>query len=203
MDWALTLTRCGVKPATAARWVPVFDAAALPERFSLGAREMDDWLGQVLHESAMLERIEEGLSYSAQRLMAVWPRRFPTLDVAQAYERNPEALANFVYGGRMGNTQPGDGWRFRGRGLIQVTGRDNYAMLAVRMGLPLLADPDMLLQPRVALDAAIIWWERSVPDAFIGDPLKVRKAVNGGTVGLEDTIRLTGLADGDGDGALS
>lgn len=205
IDWPHILIAAGVKPATAANWRDAFARIVTPDRFSLGAKEMDDWLGQVLHESAMLERVEEGLRYSAQRLMAVWPKRFPTLTEAQKFAGQPEALANYVYGGRLGNTQPGDGYRYRGRGLIQVTGRENYAALGARMGLPLVDNPDLLLQPETALQSAIVWWEGHVPDAFVNDPVRVRKAVNGGTVGLDETKRLTAAvdaADGKTDGAL-
>lgn len=205
IDWTRILAAAGVKPATAANWRDAFARIVTPDRFSLGAKEMDDWLGQILHESAMLERVEERLSYSAQRLMAVWPKRFPTLTEAQKFAGQPEALANYVYGGRLGNTQPGDGWKYRGRGLIQVTGRANYAAVGRVMGLPLEDNPDLLLVPENALRSAIVWWERNVPDAFVNDPVKVRKAVNGGTVGLDDTSRLAtkvDAADGQKDGAL-
>ena len=120
--WAEILRACGVRSATASRWAPVFAAEIRSGAFSAGDAELDDFLAQILHESAMLERLEEGLSYSAERLCAVWPGRFPTIAAAQPYARNPDALANKAYGGRLGNTQPGDGWRFRSRGLMQVTG---------------------------------------------------------------------------------
>jgi len=205
MNWLATLTRCSIKPSTAARWAPVFDKHCQPERFSLGAKEVDDFLGNVLHESGMLERLEEGLSYSAERLMIVWPKRFPTLAAATPYARNPEKLANHVYGGRLGNVLPDDGWVCRGSGLVQVTGLANMQRLAPALGF---SDPRALAQalrtdPEVALRASIMWWEKSVPDAFMGDAEKVRHAVNGGTLGLDDTKRLTARADGDGDGAVS
>lgn len=205
INWSTILATAGVKPATVAKWLEAFSSTVTPDRFSLGAKEMDDWLSQVLHESAMLERVEEALGYSAQRLMTVWPKRFPTLADAQKFAYKPEALGNYVYGGRLGNTQPGDGWKYRGRGLIQVTGRANYAAVGRVMGLPLEDNPDLLLVPENALRSAIVWWERNVPDAFVNDPVKVRKAVNGGTVGLDDTSRLAtkvDAADGQKDGAL-
>ena len=202
MDWLTTLKSCGVSSGIAASWTPIFQAHCRPERFSLGRAEMDDWLGQVLHESAMLTRLVENLSYSAHRMMTVWPKRFPTLVSAQPLAFNPEALANSVYAGRMGNTRPGDGWLYKGRGLVMVTGRDNYTALGRVMGLPLDTQPELLEVPEHALLAAIVWWEQHVPDAFINDPVKVRRAVNGGTVGLDETTRLAKLADGNGDGAL-
>lgn len=88
------------------------------------------FLAQLGHESSGLTVDEENLDYSAARLMAVWPSRFPTLAAAQPYAHNPRALANKVYGGRLGNIGPDDGWKYRGRGYIQLTGRDAIARSA-------------------------------------------------------------------------
>jgi putative chitinase len=195
MNWTTILTALGVHPATAARWAPVFLRICTPERFSLGRDEIDEFLGQIVHESAKLERLTENLSYSATRLMAVWPRRFPTLTDANMYAHNPEALANRVYGDRLGNCRPGDGWKYRGRGLIQVTGRANYSALGRLMGLPLEDRPELLEDADNALLASIVWWERNVPDAFLIDPVKTRRAVNGGTLGAEETAALARRAD--------
>ena len=196
IDWLSTLQRCGVRAPTAARWAPVFAAVVKPDTFSMGAGEIDDFLGQVLHESAKLERIEEGLNYSADRLMVVWPARFPSAADANLYARNPEALANKVYGGRLGNTQPGDGYKYRGRGLIQVTGRDNYRAVGKAIGVDLEAHPDLLSDPEFALSASVAWWEGAVPDSVMGDITKVTKRVNGGTHGLSDRAQLTDKARG-------
>lgn len=193
-DWNQILIACQVKPQTAARWAEVFAAEIQPGTFSAGDSEIDDFLGQILHESGMLERLEEGLNYSAERLMAVWPKRFPTMGDAQPYARSPEALANRVYGGRLGNTEPGDGWRYRGRGLVQITGRDNYRATGQALGIDLEADPDQLADPAIALRASIAWWERNLPDSVIGDIAAVTRRVNGGTVGLEHRADLTDRA---------
>lgn len=193
-QWNQILVQCQVKPLTAAKWSAVFAAEIQPGTFSAGDSEIDDFLGQVLHESGKLEILVENLNYSAPRLMQVWPKRFPTLSAAQAFAFKPEALANSVYGGRLGNTQPGDGWRFRGRGLLQVTGRDNYVTLGKTLGIDLVGNPDMLAQPAIALRASIAWWEKNVPDAVMGDIVRVTKRVNGGTVGLDDRIAMTNAA---------
>jgi len=193
--WAEILIACGVKPATAVRWAGVFAVEVGPGTFSAGDSELDDFLGQVLHESGMLERLEEGLSYStAQRLCDVWPKRFPTVADAAPYVRNPEGLANRVYAGRMGNVDAGDGWKFRGRGLVQVTGRDNYAAVGQALGMDLVRDPDQLLRPAVALRASVAWWERRIPDSAMGDVVRVTKLVNGGTAGLDDRAKLSSRA---------
>jgi putative chitinase len=195
-QWTEVLTRCGVKRATAARWAPVFSSVITDDSFSAGASELGDFLGQVLHESGMLERVEEGLTYtSASRLCAVWPRRFPTPADAAPYVRNPEGLANHVYSGRMGNMQHGDGYRFRGRGLLQVTGRDNYTAVGRAIGMDLTGNPDLLAQPEFALRASVAWWEGNLPDSIMDNIVKVTRRVNGGTVGIEHRAEVTQAAD--------
>lgn len=192
MDWLTILIRTGVRPDVAPRWAPVFAAEIKPDTFSLGLAEVDDFLGQILHESAMLTRIEENLNYtSAARICAVWPSRFKTTDDAEQFVRNPVGLANRVYGFRMGNEEPGDGWRYRGRGLLQVTGRDNYRALGRVLGMPLEKDPDLLLRPELALRASVAWWEGNIPDGVVGDIQRVTRRVNGGTHGIEHRAELT------------
>jgi putative chitinase len=190
-EWNDVLIQCQVKPTTAAIWSEIFAAAIGKDTFSAGDSEMDDFLGQVLHESAMLERLEENLNYSAERLTQVWPNRFPTVHDAQPYARNPEALANNVYYKRLGNDERGDGWKFRGRGLIQVTGKSNYAAVARLTGIDCLNNPALLAEPLPALMSAIAWWEGNVPDEVMGNITKVTKRVNGGTIGLAHRQSLT------------
>lgn len=192
--WLEILIQCDVRAITASKWAPIFAEVVGDSTFSGGDLEVDDFIGQVLHESGHLERLEEGLSYSAERLMAVWPKRFPTLESATPFARNPAALANKVYGGRMGNTEAGDGFKFRGRGLLQVTGRYNYDTVGAAMGLDLIANPDMLAHPETALRSAIAWWEGGIPDSALGNIVKVTKLVNGGTTGLDDRQKLTDAA---------
>ncbi len=195
--WAEILRACGVRSATAARWAPVFAAEIQSGTFSAGDAELDEFLGQVLHECGMLERLEENLSYSsAERIRAVWPRRFPAVSDAAQFTRNARALANKVYGGRMGNTGPDDGWKYRGRGCIMVTGADNYRAVGRALGIDLLAKPDLLASPAVALRAAVAWWEGRIPDLITADDSIVAetKIVNGGTVGLPDRQKITALA---------
>lgn len=193
-EWCRILIACHVKPAVAAKWADVFADVVKPGTFSQGDAELDDFLGQVLHESEGLERLTENLNYSAERLTVVWPGRFPTKAEARPYAKNPEALANRVYGGRMGNTEPGDGWRYRGRGPIQLTGKDNYARVGDLMGQDLVSLPELMEQPRYALEACIAWWEDKIPDSMLGDPEKITRRVNGGLIGLADRQQLAGLA---------
>jgi len=193
-EWYAILVGCQVKPAVATAWAGVFADVVKAGTFSKGDDELDDFLGQVIHESAGLTRFVEGLNYSAERLCEVWPGRFPTLAAARAYAHNPEALANRVYAGRMGNTAPGDGWKYRGRGPIQLTGRDNYIIVGDLVGQDLVVMPELMEQPHYALEATIAWWEDRLPDSIIGDPEKVTRRVNGGLIGLADRTHLTELA---------
>ena len=192
-QWNDILISLDVKPITAAKWSTVFAEVIDADTFSLGDAELDDFLGQVLHESAHLERLEEGLYYKTPgRLMAIWPSRFKSLDDERPYLRNPEALANRVYGNRMGNNMLGDGWRNRGSGLIQITGAQNLMAVQAATGIPVYDNPDLLRRPTgEALRVCIAWWEGHIPDAIMGNVTKVSKAVNGGTVGLSDRIALT------------
>lgn len=194
-EWYALLMRLGVRANTAANWAPIFASTIKPDTFSMGAAELDDFLGQILHESGRLERVVENLNYSPERLMAVWPARFPTHAGAQLYARNPAKLAEKVYGGRLGNDEPGDGARYIGRGLLQVTGKDNYRAVGKVLGLDLVRFPDLLADPRTALLASIAWWEARIPDGAMGDVKRVTKLVNGGTHGLDDRVALTNRAD--------
>lgn len=119
------------------------------------------FLAQVAHESGQLRNLVENLSYSADALVRTWPSRF-TAQTAATYARQPEKIANKAYGGRMGNgpEASGDGWRFRGRGLLQVTGRSNYREAGAGLGLPLEDEPDLLEQAEHAAQSAAWWWAK-------------------------------------------
>ena len=154
------------------------------------------FLAQVGHESAQLNRVEENLKYSAQALRKVFPKYFPTQQEAVMYAYHPEQIANRVYANRMGNggEESGDGWKFRGRGLIQITGRDNYVAMSSLMGKDLTVWPDALLMPLDACRSAALWWKtnglNSLADKLVSDERKtfetITKRVNGGLNGLED-----------------
>lgn len=148
------------------------------------------FIAQLAHESGGFRRLEEDLNYSAARLTAVWPKRFPTVADAARYAHNPEKLANFVYGGRsdLGNTAPGDGWTYRGRGYIQTTGRDNYSRAGVSIGQNLLLFPELLTRPPHAMRAAINYWnDRGLSHHADADDIEhITKKINGGLNGLAD-----------------
>lgn len=145
------------------------------------------WFAQFGHESRNFTRYEENLNYSAKRLCEVWPTRFPTLDSAAPYAGNPIDLANKVYGGRMGNKAPGDGWRYRGRG-PQITGRENYRLAERGTGLPLIANPDLASLPENFTHLACDYWDRQSCNRMADrDDLEgITQAVNGGRIGLAE-----------------
>lgn len=146
------------------------------------------FIGQCMHESGGFKFLRENLNYSAKALMATWPSRFPDADIAEKYARQPEMIANKVYGGRMGNTEDGDGAKFIGRGLIQLTGKDNYTAFGEAIGEDLVANPQLVEQPRyAALSAGWFWNKRglnALADAM--DIETLTKRINGGSIGIDD-----------------
>ena len=150
------------------------------------------FIGQCQHESANFTKLEEGLNYSATRLMDVWPSRFPSLDVANQYANNPEKLANKVYGGRadLGNTEDGDGFKFHGRGIFQLTGRSNYTVCGDAIGQPLTEHPELLLEPQWACMSAGWFYNKKGLNSLADDESweTMTKRINGGLVGLDDRI---------------
>jgi putative chitinase len=148
------------------------------------------FLGQTMHESGGYKFLRENLNYSAKALMATWPSRFPDMDMAEKYERQPEKIANKVYSGRMGNTEDGDGAKYIGRGLIQLTGKDNYMAFGEAIGEDLVSKPQLVEQPRyAALSAGWFWNKRglnALADAMDVTTMTVR--INGGRIGIDDRI---------------
>lgn len=148
-------------------------------------RRIMHFLAQMMAESSLDPTVTENLSYTAERLMQVWPRRFPTLASAQPYARNPERLANNVYANRMGNGTPasGDGWRFRGRGLIQLTGRANYRTFGNLIGVDLEGNPDLASTPEHSFMVAGAYWQRGNLNSFADadDVTALTREINGAT----------------------
>jgi putative chitinase len=144
-------------------------------------------MAQISHECGAGHDVVENLNYTAGRMMQVWPSRFPTMAMAAPYAGNPRALANKVYNGRMGNA-PGsdDGWKFRGRGAAQTTGREGYARLAKATGLDLVNHPDLVNDPARFLECGVADFVLCgcLPFARADDVLNVTRRLNGGTVGL-------------------
>lgn len=184
-------------------WVRPLNQAM--QRYAIDAdiKRVAAFLAQIAVESGELNRLEENLNYSPQRLVEVWPTRFPDVESARPFGRNPEKLANKVYADRLGNGnfESGDGFRYRGRGIMQITGRHNYEQAARAMDLPELIEmPDYLLEPRYAARSAASYWDahslNDIADKLTGKNLKsvvtkITKAINGGTHGLDRRIKFT------------
>jgi len=205
-QWQHILQQCGVKPSTAQLWGAVFADVVKADTFSRDEDDLADFLPNILHESMMLERMEESLNYAADRLVAVFGAHRITPAQAQRYGRIPgrqaadqRAIANIVYGGEwgrknLGNIMLDDGWIYRGRSPIQITGRANYERVGDLVGQNLVGIPDLLSQPRFALEACIAWWEDRIPDSMLGETTSIRERVNGGRNGLAEVRELTAKA---------
>lgn len=191
-DWLRYLMECGVRAVTAARWAEAFAHEVQPDRFSAGMADLVPFVATFLHETAMLEQLVENMNYSSQRIREVWPTRFPTLQAASEYAHSPERLANKVYGGRMGNTEAGDGWSFRGRA-AGITGRRNYAWLGDKWGQDLLVMPHMLEEPIFALAGSRFMWEGQIPDRDLSDQVQCRRDYNGALIGMEHCAQLQAI----------
>ena len=154
------------------------------------------FLAQCGHESAGFKAVQENLNYSAKGLLGIFKKYFPTQTLAEQYERNPQKIASKVYGGRMGNgpESTGEGFKFRGRGYIQLTGKQNYTNFAKFIGEDTVANPDLVATKYPLASAAFFFdsnklWsicDKGADDATV---TAVTKRVNGGTIGLPDRIK--------------
>jgi len=155
-------------------------------------QQIAHFMAQCAHESGNFTITQENLNYSADGLMKVFSKYFPNLNKAKQYARRPEAIANLVYANRMGNGSEasGDGWKFRGRGYIQVTGKNNYfdCSKALFNNDQLLVNPDILKEREYALSSACWFWRKNKLNdkANMDDILGITKTINGGTNGLDE-----------------
>ena len=202
-DWKRILIKCGVADATADKWKQAFADEVTAAKFSKGESELDDFLGQILHECGMLEHMQEDLHYSAKRIRQLAASSKPGSRWAAAGLRadelakgGPEAIANFLYSGRYGNgdEKSGDGWRFRGRCPIGLTFKDNYVWVGNLIGQDLDVMPELIEQPHFALQATIAYWEGKIPDSILGDVKKITLRINGGDFGLQERATLVDCA---------
>lgn len=150
------------------------------------------FLAQIAHESGGFNAVVENLNYSAKGLMTTFKKYFPTEELAKQYERKPEKIANRVYANRMKNgpESSGDGWKFRGRGLIQLTGRDNYTRFSNDLGISLDETVAYLETPEGAVSSAGWFWDNNSLNAYCDrdDFVGLTKRINGGTIGLADRV---------------
>jgi putative chitinase len=206
------IVAAGVKQATAERWADAVANAC--SEFGIDTpQRIAGFLSQCAHESGGFERLQENLNYSADGMAGIWPARFavqepdpkrpgktkPKKDAngknipnkfALALHRKPEMIANVVYAGRMGNgpTESGEGWLYRGRGLKQLTGKDNHRACSAGLGVDLVSNPDMLLEPVYAARSAAWFWNTNKCNAF-ADTENIEgltKKINGGLIGIDD-----------------
>jgi putative chitinase len=151
------------------------------------------FIGQCGHECANFKVLEENLNYRAETLMKLWKSRFPTIEVANEYARNPKKIANKVYASRMGNRDEasGDGYRFRGRGCIQLTGHANYFHAGQSCGVDFVMEPELVATPKYAAMTAGWFWNTHKLNQFADrqDFTLMTKKINGGTIGLDDRIK--------------
>jgi putative chitinase len=199
------IVAAGVKQATAEKWVEAVAAAC--QEFNINTpQRIAGFLSQCAHESGGFERLQENLNYSADGMAGIWPKRFAVMGpdgkpvkkdgknqpnkFALALHRKPEMIANVVYSGRMGNgpTESGEGWLYRGRGLKQLTGKDNHRACSAGLGVDLVANPDLLLEPVYAARSAAWFWATNKCNNFAdsGDIEGLTKRINGGLIGIDD-----------------
>jgi putative chitinase len=146
------------------------------------------FMGQCAHESGNFKTLQENLNYSAEGLMKTWPSRFSTKEIADQYARQPAKIAGKVYNGRLGNTSEEEASMYLGRGLIQLTGRENYANCGTALGIDLIGNPDLLIEPKyAALSAGWFWNKKGLNGlADTSDFETMTKRINGGLIGLDD-----------------
>jgi putative chitinase len=164
------------------------------QRFGiLSPIQQASFIGQCGHECGQFKILEENLNYKAETLMKLWKSRFPTIEIANEYARNPKKIANKVYASRMGNRDEasGDGYRFRGRGCIQLTGHANYFHAGQACGEDFVMNPDLVATPKYAAMTAGWFWSTHKLNQYADtrDFLMMTKKINGGIIGLDDRIK--------------
>ena len=176
----------------AENWLEALDQL-LPDYEINTPKRVAAFIAQCAHESGGFRFIKENLNYKAESLRKVFPKYFPTDELARAYAKKPEMIANRVYASRMGNgdEHSGDGWRYCGRGLIQLTGKDNYTFFAASLDIPVEEASEYLQTFEGAVQSACFFWEQNNLNKWAdsGDILTLTKRINGGTIGLEDRIK--------------
>jgi putative chitinase len=185
----VNMLHCITTPELADRWVEALNETC--EEFAIDTPfRIAGFLSNVAHESAGFKFVKENLNYSAASLMRVWPSRFPNLEVAQRYAMQPEKIANRAYADRMGNGDEasGDGAKFLGRGLIQLTGKNNYVAYSLACDNEALQHPEIVEQPKYAAESAGWFWNvnrlNTLADAQ--DVGGMCRRINGGYNGLDD-----------------
>jgi len=185
----VNMLRCITTPEMADKWVDALNETC--ERFAIDSPfRIAGFLSNTAHESGGFKYVKENLNYSVASLMRVWPSRFPTVEVAQRYAMQPEKIANRAYSDRMGNGNEAsqDGAKFIGRGLIQLTGKNNYVAYSLACDNEALQHPEIVEQPKYAAESAGWFWDvnklNTLADAQ--DVGGMCRRINGGYNGLDD-----------------
>lgn len=171
-------------------------ARAIAKHYGLSEKRAAHLLGQASHESGGFKLVRENLNYSAETMLRVWPSRFKTLADAEPFARNPKALADKVYSGRMGNGE-GEGHVWIGRGFLQLTGKDNYRAFAADMDAPEIMKDPSLVETKYAFETALWFFEKNglfdIADKGVSDDTikAITKRVNGGHIGLDHRTKET------------
>lgn len=190
----MILTRAHVNPVLGKNkyldhWLEALNQI-LPDYDIDTPRRVAAFLAQTSHESGKYTTISENLNYRAESLLKQWPRYFPTIEIAKAYERQPERIANRAYANRIGNgpEESGDGWRYCGKGLIQLTGKANYEGYAQSLQISMEEAAEHLTTFEGCVQSACWFWENRNLNRFadVEDILGMTKVINGGTIGLEE-----------------
>jgi len=175
-----------------AKWEAPLQAAF--DKYDINtSKRQSAFLGQCAHESGNFKTLQENLNYSAEGLMKTWPSRFSTKEIADQYARQPAKIAGKVYNGRLGNTSEEEAAKYLGRGLIQLTGKENYERCGNAIGVDLVGQPDLLVQPDyAAMSAGWFWNKKGLNElADAQEHGQITKRINGGTIGLDDRIAKT------------
>jgi len=194
------LHEMGVATADAEQYIGQFEEVLPKYGIADSRQRLAHFFAQILHESGCLRFDMENLNYSADALLKVFPKYFKTREEAETYARQPQKIANRVYASRMGNGDEGsgDGWKYRGRGLIQLTGKDNYKAFTSWVGDPRIVDDPDLVASEYAVHSAVFFWDSRKLNALADndDVVGLTKKINGGTNGLAHRRELVNKANG-------
>jgi putative chitinase len=183
------LLKMGVSQLNADKYASFLNQACAKFKINTNAR-ICAFISQICEESGNLSSVNENLGYTTKNMMTVWPSRFPTAESTMQFVGHPDLLANAVYGNRLGNSEPGDGYKYRGRGFIQLTFKGNYQASSKGLGVDLVSNPDLVSTPQYAALTAAEYWARNGCNEM-ADPdnldavVKVTKKINGGYINLD------------------
>jgi putative chitinase len=169
------------------KWLGPLEEAFVKYDISTPQRQAA-FIGQCAHESGNFKTLQENLNYSAEGLMKTWPSRFPTKEIADQYARQPAKIAGKVYNGRLGNTSEEEAAKYLGRGLIQLTGKENYVNCGTALGVDFVSEPTLLAEPNYAALSAGWFWNKKGLNTLADskDYDTMTKRINGGLLGIDD-----------------